>query len=132
MTNRSGGCNRSRHDCAPFREQSPGELRPSRFGLPIRAPKQRRVTIEDASAENQFCADPYFARSHARLVLCLPLLKQGTLTGRKALSGTEQESLDLLQPYPWPGNVRELENAIEPSVIVCETDTFSIDGSRLS
>ena len=68
--------------------------------------------MDDASAENQFSADPYFARSHARSVLCLPLLKQGTLTGRKALSGTEQKSLDLLQSYPWPGNVRELQNVI--------------------
>jgi DNA-binding NtrC family response regulator len=41
-------------------------------------------------------------------------------------------SLDLLQSYPWPGNIRELQNVIERSVIVCETETFSVDGSWLS
>jgi DNA-binding NtrC family response regulator len=40
--------------------------------------------------------------------------------------------LDLLQSYPWPGNIRELQNVIERSVIVCETENFSIDESWLS
>jgi formate hydrogenlyase transcriptional activator len=37
-----------------------------------------------------------------------------------------------LQDYPWPGNIRELQNVIERSVIVCETEEFSIDESWLS
>jgi DNA-binding NtrC family response regulator len=40
--------------------------------------------------------------------------------------------LDLLQSYPWPGNIRELQNVIERSVIVCETENFSVDESWLS
>ena len=43
-----------------------------------------------------------------------------------------KKSLDLLQSYPWPGNIRELQNVIERSVIVCETETFSVDESWLS
>jgi transcriptional regulator with GAF, ATPase, and Fis domain len=39
------------------------------------------VIIDDASAQNQFSADPYFVRTRARSILCLPLLKQATLTG---------------------------------------------------
>ena len=43
-----------------------------------------------------------------------------------------KRSLELLQAYPWPGNIRELQNIIERSVIVCETESFSIDESWLS
>ena len=37
----------------------------------------------------------------------------------------------MLQLYPWPGNIRELQNVIERSVILCETEIFSIDESWL-
>jgi DNA-binding NtrC family response regulator len=50
----------------------------------------------------------------------------------KRIRGVNKESLELLQSYPWPGNIRELQNAIERSVIVCETKNFSVDGSWLS
>jgi formate hydrogenlyase transcriptional activator len=43
-----------------------------------------------------------------------------------------KETLDLFQSYPWPGNIRELRNVIERSVIVCETESFSVDESWLS
>jgi PAS domain S-box-containing protein len=43
-----------------------------------------------------------------------------------------KNSLSLLTSYPWPGNIRELQNVIERSVIVCETDNFSVDESWLS
>src|SRR5260221_3396259 len=39
------------------------------------------VIIDDAPANTQFSADPYFARARARSILCLPLVKQATLTG---------------------------------------------------
>ena len=41
-------------------------------------------------------------------------------------------TLDRLQSYPWPGNVRELQNIIERSVIVCDSEEFTIDDSWLS
>jgi len=34
--------------------------------------------------------------------------------------------------YPWPGNIRELQNVVERSVIVLETENFSVDESWLS
>jgi DNA-binding NtrC family response regulator len=37
----------------------------------------------------------------------------------------------LFQTYPWPGNIRELQNVIERSVILCETEIFSIDQNWL-
>lgn len=49
----------------------------------------------------------------------------------KKISSISRSSMDLLQSYPWPGNVRELQNVIERSVILCETETFSVDESWL-
>ncbi len=50
----------------------------------------------------------------------------------KQIRGINKKTLELLQAYPWPGNIRELQNVIERSVIVCETETFSVDESWLS
>ena len=37
-----------------------------------------------------------------------------------------------MQSYRWPGNVRELQNVIERSVILADTDEFTVDESWLS
>jgi len=50
----------------------------------------------------------------------------------KSIRGVTKRSLDLLQSYPWPGNIRELQNVIERSVIVCDSENFSVDESWLS
>jgi formate hydrogenlyase transcriptional activator len=50
----------------------------------------------------------------------------------KRFRGISKKTLDLLSSYQWPGNIRELQNVIERSVIVCETETFSVDDSWLS
>ena len=50
----------------------------------------------------------------------------------KTIRGINKKSLELLQSYPWPGNIRELQNIIERSVVVCETENFSVDESWLS
>ena len=50
----------------------------------------------------------------------------------KAFQRINARTLDHLQSYPWPGNVRELQNVIERSVIVCDSDEFTIDDSWLS
>jgi formate hydrogenlyase transcriptional activator len=67
----------------------------------------------------------------------IPLLVRYFLNryARKAgrhFTAVDKKSLDLLQAYTWPGNIRELQNVIERSVIVSETETFSVDGSWLS
>jgi transcriptional regulator with GAF, ATPase, and Fis domain len=49
----------------------------------------------------------------------------------KDIRGINKKSLDLLQSYPWPGNIRELQNVIERSVIMCETENFSVDETWL-
>jgi transcriptional regulator with PAS, ATPase and Fis domain len=50
----------------------------------------------------------------------------------KKIRGINKKTLELLQAYRWPGNIRELQNVIERSVIICETETFSVDASWLA
>ena len=61
----------------------------------------------------------YFIDRYAR--------KEGKNIGR-----VNKKTLDLFQGYPWPGNIRELQNVIERSVIVSESESFSVDESWLS
>jgi transcriptional regulator with PAS, ATPase and Fis domain len=50
----------------------------------------------------------------------------------KRIATVDKKTLRLLESYYWPGNIRELQNVIERSVIVCETENFSVDESWLS
>jgi PAS domain S-box-containing protein len=49
----------------------------------------------------------------------------------KRIKSVSKKTLKLLQSYPWPGNIRELQNVIERSVILCESEVFSIDENWL-
>ncbi|TMB25650.1 MAG: PAS domain S-box protein, partial [Deltaproteobacteria bacterium] len=50
----------------------------------------------------------------------------------KRFNRIKRKSLDLLQSYDWPGNIRELQNVIERSVILCDTNEFSVDANWLA
>jgi formate hydrogenlyase transcriptional activator len=50
----------------------------------------------------------------------------------KKITTIDKKTRRSLESYPWPGNIRELQNVIERSVIVCETENFSVDESWLS
>jgi PAS domain S-box-containing protein len=50
----------------------------------------------------------------------------------KKIRSIHRATLERLQSYAWPGNVRELQNVIERSIIVCETDNFTVDESWLT
>jgi PAS domain S-box-containing protein len=50
----------------------------------------------------------------------------------KQIVSVSNKTLEALQSYPWPGNIRELQNVVERSVIVCDTENFSVDDSWLS
>jgi transcriptional regulator with GAF, ATPase, and Fis domain len=43
----------------------------------------------------------------------------------------DKKTLDLCQRYDWPGNIRELQNVVERSVILSDSDIFSIEESWL-
>jgi transcriptional regulator with GAF, ATPase, and Fis domain len=50
----------------------------------------------------------------------------------KRIRSIDSATLDRLMAYTWPGNIRELQNVIERSIIVCETDKFTVDESWLT
>ncbi len=50
---------------------------------------------------------------------------------KKEISRIDKNTLKLFQSYHWPGNIRELQNIIERSVILCNGDTFRVDGAWL-
>ena len=50
----------------------------------------------------------------------------------KKMRDIHRTTLDRLREYAWPGNIRELQNVIERSIIVCETETFTVDASWLT
>jgi transcriptional regulator with GAF, ATPase, and Fis domain len=81
--------------------------------FPVRLPPLRERK-EDIPALASYFVDRYAKRA-----------------GRK-IRGIRKSALDSLLSYSWPGNIRELQNVIERSLIVCETEEFTIDKSWLS
>jgi transcriptional regulator with GAF, ATPase, and Fis domain len=49
----------------------------------------------------------------------------------KKITGINKRSMELLQSYAWPGNIRELQNVIERSVIICDSESLSVDETWL-
>lgn len=56
--------------------------------------------------------------------------RYGSKAGKK-ITSINKKSMDALQSYTWPGNIRELQNVIERSVVVCDSETLSVDESWL-
>ena len=50
----------------------------------------------------------------------------------KKINHIQRKTLEALEEYSWPGNVRELQNVIERSLIIGETNEFSIDKSSVA
>jgi PAS domain S-box-containing protein len=70
-------------------------------------------------------------REDIRLLVEYFIDRYASKTG-KCIRQIEKKSMDRLQSYSWPGNIRELQNVIERSVILCDTENFSVDDSWLS
>jgi PAS domain S-box-containing protein len=49
----------------------------------------------------------------------------------KKLRNIDKKTLQLFQDYSWPGNIRELQNVVERAVVLCDTETFSVDETWL-
>jgi PAS domain S-box-containing protein len=98
-----------------------------------------------AIAEGTFRSDLYYRinvfplhmpplrerREDVRLLVEYFIDRYASKMGKK-IRGMDRRSLDRLQSYSWPGNIRELQNVIERSVIVCDSENFSVDESWLS
>jgi transcriptional regulator with GAF, ATPase, and Fis domain len=50
----------------------------------------------------------------------------------KKIRRINKETMEMLASCDWPGNIRELQNVIERSVILNETETFTVDKSWLT
>jgi len=59
-------------------------------------------------------------------------VKRYAATARKHISKVDKDTLARCLSYHWPGNIRELQNIVERSVILCTSDTFSVEQAWLS
>jgi Transcriptional regulator containing PAS, AAA-type ATPase, and DNA-binding domains len=50
----------------------------------------------------------------------------------KKIDTIQKKSIEALQEYSWPGNVRELQNVIERSLIIVDSNEFSVDKNWFS
>ena len=75
---------------------------------------------------------PLRERREDILVLVAYFIDRYARKAGKSICSVNKQSLESLQSYPWPGNIRELQNIIERSVIVCDTENFSVDERWLS
>jgi PAS domain S-box-containing protein len=57
--------------------------------------------------------------------------RYATRAGKK-IKHIQKKALQALREYSWPGNVRELQNVIERSLIIGETNEFTVDKSWFS
>ncbi len=61
------------------------------------------------------------------LLLARWFIQRYAANAAKGIRRMEKRTAQLLQEYNWPGNIRELQNVIERAVILCDSDTFSVD-----
>lgn len=65
------------------------------------------------------------------LLLAKYFIERYAANAAKRIRRVEKRTAQLLQEYNWPGNIRELQNVIERAVILCDSDTFSVDEAWL-
>lgn len=119
-----------------------GGGRPIRIDVRVIAATNR--DLEAAIAEEKFRSDLFYRLNVFPVEIPplrerkddLPLMVEYFIerfarqAGRK-IRPPSQKTMDLLISYSWPGNVRELQNVIQRSLIVCESDVFTVDESWL-
>ena len=101
--------------------------------------------LEDAVTAGTFRQDLYFRldvfpirvpslreRAEDIPLLVEYLIERYATKAGKRIRKISQSTLRLFQAYDWPGNIRELQNVVERAVILCESDTFSIDDTWLT
>ncbi len=64
-------------------------------------------------------------------LLATYLIERYAKKAGKKIKNIQKETLELFQAYDWPGNIRELQNVIQRAIILCESETFSVDETWL-
>ena len=101
--------------------------------------------LEQAIADGAFRSDLYYrldvfplempplrARTGDIRLLVEHFVSRSAPRVGKGFVGIEPATLERLEAYPWPGNVRELQNIVERSMILCDSELFSVDESWIS
>ena len=65
------------------------------------------------------------------LLLAKYFIERYAAKAAKRIRRVEKRTVELLAGYNWPGNIRELQNVIERAIILCDSDTFSVEESWL-
>jgi len=65
-----------------------------------------------------------------RLLVTYLIERYAKKAGKK-IKNIQKETLELFQAYDWPGNIRELQNVIQRAIVLCESETFSVDETWL-
>ena len=120
-----------------------GGQHPIRVDVRVIAATNRDLT--EAVAEGTFRQDLFYrlnvfplempplrARQEDIAVLVEYFIDRYARKAGKTIRRVSKRTLDRLKSYPWPGNVRELQNVIERSVILSDTDEFTVDESWVS
>jgi formate hydrogenlyase transcriptional activator len=74
---------------------------------------------------------PLRDRSEDILLLAKSFIERYAAKAAKRIRRIENRTVELLEEYDWPGNIRELQNVIERAVILCDSDTLSVEESWL-
>ena len=65
------------------------------------------------------------------LLLAKYFIERYAAKGAKRIRQVEKRTAKLIEAYDWPGNIRELQNVIERAMILCDSDTFSVEEAWL-
>jgi formate hydrogenlyase transcriptional activator len=74
---------------------------------------------------------PLRERPEDVLLLAKHFIERYAAKEGKRIRRVEKRTAELLQGYRWPGNIRELQNVIARAMILCDTDTFFVEGAWL-
>src|SRR6204780_4998479 len=74
---------------------------------------------------------PLCDRPEDILLLAKYFIDRYAAISAKRITRIESRTVELLQEYDWPGNIRELQNVIERAVILCDSETLSVEEAWL-
>jgi transcriptional regulator with GAF, ATPase, and Fis domain len=77
------------------------------------------------------CVPPLRDRPEDILVFAKYFIDRYAAKAAKRVRQVEKRTVELLEAYDWPGNIRELQNVIERAIILCDSDTVSVEESWL-